>query len=169
MKTWLAKVENGKPKFSDYTGMYFRDWCKENEGKGLRIEPLKKPVSENLRGYYFAAVVPLVQSTCDEWKDLTSDQMHDVIKKLFNFFETYNPVTKRNERFGRSVMSDDEWNNTEKAMRFMEPISEYLASCGLEMPDSEQYKTMRDIEVLRRQDYQKPSYHYPESTGDVIF
>lgn len=144
MKVWLGKSLDGKQSFSEYTGQDFRAWLKDNPGKGFRIEPLKKPVSENLRGYYFAAVVPLVRSTCEEWKDLTSDQMHDVIKKLFNFFETYNPVTKRNERFGRSVMSDDEWNNTEKAMEFLLTISGYLAQCGLEMPNSQLYKDVRD-------------------------
>ena len=70
-------------------------------------------------------------------------------KKMLFYFETYNPLTKRIERFGRSVMRKDDWNNTRKAMKFLEIIREYLADCGLEMPDSEEYKHARDLAPTR--------------------
>lgn len=165
MKTWLAKIESGKPKFSEYTSGDFRDWCKENEGKQLRVEPVKKQISENLRGYYFGAVIPVIRSTCGEWEKLDADQIHQIMKKQFFYFEAFNTVTERTERFGRSVMSEDEWNNSVKAMGFLEVISNYLADCGQQMPDSEQYKNMRDMEVARRSDYQS-KVAYPEFTGE---
>ncbi len=169
MKCWLGKALDGKPSFSEYTGQDFRQWLKDNPGKSFRIEPLKKPVSENLRGYYFGPVLNRVKGTCDEWKHLTNSQLHQIMKKQYNSFDSFNVVTKRIERFGDSVMSDDEWNNSEKAINFLEPIRDYLISCGLDMPNSEEYKNARDTEVAKRQDYQKPNYHYPEATGEVQF
>ncbi len=129
---------------TDYNRALFHDWCKQNEGKQVRIEPEKHPVSDALRGYYFGAVIPVVRSTCEEWKHLTGEQLHQVLKKMFFYFESYNPKTKRTERFARSVMSDSDWNNTAKASEFLEIISGYLADCGLAMPDSEEYKAIRD-------------------------
>lgn len=156
-KIWLAKIEEGKPKMKDYVRAKFNEWCKENEGKMVRIEALKKPVSPELRAYYFAAVIPVLKQTCEEWQDLTSAEMHEVVKKMFFYFETYNPRTKRVERFGRSVMSDSEWNNTHKAQNFLEILAGYLAEHGLEMPSSEEYKALRD-----GQKEELPEIEYPE-------
>jgi hypothetical protein len=143
-KVWLAKIEKGKVAMEEYVQDSFHDWCAMNEGKQIRITPHKKPVSRDMRAYYFSAVIPLLKSTCDEWKDLNSLEMHEVSKKMFCFFETYNPITKRTERFGRSVMSDSEFNNTAKAQEYLMKISDYLADCGLSMPDSEEYKKFLD-------------------------
>lgn len=140
---------------SDYVRADFHDWCKEHEGESVRIEPEKKPVSQEMRGYYFGAVLPLVRSTCDDWKNLTTLEMHEVVKKMFFYFETYNPKTKRTERFGRSVMAESDWNNTRKAMEFLQVIAGYLAECGIAMPNPEEYKKWRDESgvVLEKIDY----------------
>ena len=152
-KVWIGRAENGQQKFSEYVGANFREWLKENDGKEFRIEPVRKPVSANLRSYYFSAVIPVVRSTCDEWKDLTGEELHQVIKKLLFYFETFNPMAGRIERFGRSVMADSEWNNTTKAMEFLMVIQWYLTDCGREMPDSEEYKKWRDSAPLKGETY----------------
>ncbi len=154
-KVWIGKAEGGVQKFSEYTGASFRDWLRENEGKEFRIEPVKKPVSSNLRHFYFGAVIPVLRSTCDEWATLTGDELHQVIKKLLFYFETFNPVAGRIERFGRSVMANDDWNNTHKATEFLMIIQDYLAQCGREMPDSEDYKRWRDSSPLKGEEYKK--------------
>lgn len=163
-KVWTAKVEHGEPKMSEYSRIDFKEWCKEHEGTTVRIEPAKKPVSSEMRAYYFAAVLPVVRSTCDEWKDLNQIQMHEVIKKMFFYFEAWNPKTARTERFGRSVMSDTEWNNTYKAGQFLEVLAGYLSQCGLEMPSSEEYKAIRD----GQREHIEP-VEYPESKGKPKF
>ena len=161
-KVWLSKHENGKLKMAPYTEADFHDWMKnpENAKKGLRIEVAKVPVSADMRAFYFAAVIPVIRSTCDQWTNLSSAEMHDVIKKLFFYFETYNPRTKRMERFGRSVMSDSEWNNTIKAMEFLEILRQYLADCGVDFPSSEEYIAIRD----GMKEFIQP-VEYPKSTG----
>jgi hypothetical protein len=149
-RVWLATIRNKKVSMEDYVERSFHDWCYENEGKQVRITPQKKPVSIDMRNFYFGAVIPVVRSTCEEWKNLNSIEMHEIIKKMFFYFESYNPLTKRTERFGKSVMSDSEWNNTAKAMEFLMVIAEYLADCGLMMPNPEEYKEMRDSAPLIR-------------------
>lgn len=142
---FLAEIRNGSISFvTEANTARFKDWAKQNTGKKIRIEEELKPVSQSLRGYYFSAVIPVLRSTCEEWKHLNGEELHNVIKKMLFYFETYNPITKRTERFGRSVMSEDEWNNTKKASEFLEIISNYLADCGREMPDSEAYIRWRD-------------------------
>jgi hypothetical protein len=143
-KKWLGKIKEGKITHEDYVQGSFNDWAKANEGAGVEIIPTKKPVSEDLRGYYFGAVIPVIRSTCDEWEKLEGEQIHEIVKKMLFYFETWNPKTKRVERFGRSVMKNDDFNNTAKAMNFLEIIRQYLADCGLEMPDSEDYKRALD-------------------------
>lgn len=149
MKTWLATIEQGKPKMEPYVAATFHDWAKLNEGKQIQITPKGKKVSEDLRGLYFGAYIPLIRTTCLEWKRLNPDEMHEVIKKLFFSFETWNPVTKRTERFGRSVMSDSEWNNSFKAMEFLQVLDVYLSECGIRPPDPEEYKRHRDSAPLK--------------------
>lgn len=147
-KVWLATIKEGKIGMEEYVRATFNDWAKENEGKQVRITVQKKPVSADMRSFYFGAVIPLIRSTCEEWKKLDSLQMHEVIKKLFFYFETYNPITKRTERFGKSVMSDNEFNNTGKAMEFLMVLGDYLNQCGLEMPNPEEYKDKKDRGLL---------------------
>jgi len=143
---YLFKARNGEMEFtSELSKNLFKQNLKENEGQQYVIEKVKNPVSDDLRAYYFGAVLPIVRTTCDKWDNLTTDELHEIIKKMLFYFETYNPLTKRIERFGRSVMRKDDWNNTRKAMEFLEIIREYLSDCGLEMPDSEEYKHARDL------------------------
>ena len=146
----LFKAKQGKIEWSSDTAkaLFYQD-LKENDGKQYRIEKVKNPVSEDLRAYYFGAVTPVIRTTCDKWENLSSIEIHEIIKKMLFYFETYNPLTKRLERFGKSVMSSDDWNNTAKAMQFLEIISQYLADCGLDMPDSEEYKRARDLAPLK--------------------
>ena len=143
---YLFKAHNGNMEFtSELSHNLFKQNLRENEGQQYVIEKIKNPVSDSLRAYYFGAVLPVVRTTCEQWESLTSDELHEIIKKMLFYFETYNPLTKRIERFGRSVMRKDDWNNTHKAMEFLEIIRQYLADCGLEMPDSEEYKRARDL------------------------
>lgn len=130
---------------SGYAEAIFRQNLKENEGRQYRIERVKKPVSADLRSFYFGAVIPEIRKTCDEWKNLSALEIHEIVKKMLFYFETWNPKTQRVERFGRSVMSDNEWNNTTKAMNFLDTVRGYLEGCGHEMPDSEDYKRARDM------------------------
>ena len=146
----LFKAKEGKVEFTSETAkaLFYQD-LKDNEGKQYRIEKVKNPVSEDLRAYYFGAVIPVIRTTCEKWEGLSSIEIHEIIKKMLFYFETYNPLTKRIERFGRSVMASDDWNNTAKAMQFLEIIRDYLVNCGLEMPDSEEYKRARDSAPTR--------------------
>ena len=149
MSNYLFTAKNGEMEFStQFSKALFKQNLKDNEGKQYSIEKVKNPVSDALRAYYFGAVIPVIRSTCDKWENLSSIEIHEIIKKMLFYFETYNPLTKRIERFGRSVMSSDDWNNTAKAMEFLEIIRQYLSECGLDMPDSEEYKRYRDSAPL---------------------
>jgi len=147
---YLFTAKNGEMEFtSELSRALFKQNLKENEGAKYGIEREKKPVSDDLRAYYFGAVLPVVRTTCEQWENLTTDELHEIIKKMLFYFETYNPLTQRIERFGRSVMKKDDWNSTHKAMEFLEIIRQYLADCGREMPDSEEYNKYKDSAPLK--------------------
>lgn len=144
MAVFKAKLSEGKIVFgSDYNDVRFRVWAKNHEGKWVRIELVKNPVSEQLRGYYFAAVIPTVKAAVPQWKHLKADDVHEILKKMFNSFDFFNPITKRTERVGRTAMSSD--SNTSRGMDFIEKIREWLATEYLvELPNPEEYKILRD-------------------------
>lgn len=125
---------------SDAHVAMFKDWLAKNEGKKIQISIAKNPVSDELRGYYFGCVIPFMKTLCKEWESLSNDELHEVLKKQFCFFEAWNSVTKRSERFGRPVMSSR--SNTEKAGEFIENIRLYVSeNYAQKLPDPNEYKS----------------------------
>jgi hypothetical protein len=159
MQTFIAQatIKGGLQFKSDYHKASFSEWLKTIVGKDVRIELAKNPVSTEMRGYYFGAVIPIVRKTCKEWEKLTGDELHEVLKKQFCYFDAWNNITKRTERFGQPVMS--ERSTTQKAMIFLQDIAGYLAECGLTMPDPELYKKFRDsAPTIEKEEAQEIDY-----------
>jgi hypothetical protein len=46
-------------------------------------------------------------------------------------------------------MKKDDFNNTQKAMEFIDIIGDYLAQCGLSLPDINEWKRIRDSAETR--------------------
>lgn len=149
MKKFIALIHNkGLTWKSDTHRALFVDFLAKNEGKELLIELKKSPVSEAIRGWYFAAIIPTIKSTVPEWKGLDDLQVHEVLKKMFEYFDVFNPLTKRVERVGRTVMSNN--SHTKRAMDFIEKIREYFAeNYMIEIPDPDEYKKWRDSAPLK--------------------
>ena len=132
---------------TDFGKSKWREYCKNNNGKRLVIEDVKNAPSEELRGYYFGAVIPTVKNTVKEWDALGDDDVHEILKKLFNYFDFHNPITKRIERVGRSAMSSD--SSTVRAMEFLEKIRLWLAEDFMvELPNPQEYKKKLDEVVM---------------------
>lgn len=129
----------------------FRQFLKDHAGEEVRISLADKAVSEEMRGYYFGAVLPVVRKTCKEWEKLTGDELHAVLKKEHSFFEAWSNKNKRMERFAKEVFSADE---NETAKKFMQDISDYLTDCGIEMPDNESYKRWKNSAPLKEENYE---------------
>ncbi len=146
MKVLFApRIKKGGFDFgSDYNAARFREYMRLNEGKQVKIEAYANPVSDEMRGYMFGAVLPFLrQISPDAWAGMNDDQIYEVLKKNFNYFEAYNPLTKRKERFGQSVMNTSCKNV--KAMEFIERIGDWvMENYGQSLPDPEEYKQWRD-------------------------
>ncbi len=150
-KVFIAQAtERGTLKFkSDFHTASFTEWLKERPNRDVRITDDDSSVSDNMRGYYFGAVLPEVRKTCDKWKDLTGDELHEVLKKEYAYFEAWSQKNKRIERFSKKVMSDDKDNETAK--QFLMDISDYLAQCGKTMPDPKKYKEFINSAPLKNE------------------
>lgn len=149
MTNFLLKIKNGKPSHgSEHNQARFYEFCRNHEGKWLRVELNKNPVSDGVRGYYFGAVLQTVRSVVPEWASLSNDDLHEILKKMFNYFDFFNPITKRTERVGRSAMSDE--SNTARAMDFVEKIRLWLAEDYLtELPSPDEHKKLLDNAELK--------------------
>lgn len=147
---FIAKSKNLSLVFgSDYNRKRFLDFLEhcEKENKEIRIELAKNPVSDDMRGYWFGAVIPTVRAIIPEWKNNSDNEVHEALRKMFNFIEMFNPLTKRNERFGMSIMGDK--SNTKRGMEVIEKIRVWLGEeYNQELPSVEDYQKVRDSAPL---------------------
>jgi hypothetical protein len=156
MKTLFAPIiKNGGFDFgSDYNSARFRQYLKDNDGKRVKIEAYDNPVSDQMRGYMFGAVIPFLRMiTPKSFEGLTDEQVYELLKKNFNYFEAYNPVTKRKERFGQSVMNTSCKNS--KAMEFIARIADWVyENYQQTLPDSEEYNRSIKNAGLTHEEYE---------------
>ncbi len=149
-RVFITTSEGKRLKFaSEHHAASFRDYLKENEGEEFRITKNKASLSEKMRAYYWAVVIPTVRDTVPEWFALSSSHTHEALKKMFNGFDVYNPATKRPERFGGSIMNDD--CKTEEGMEYIEKIAEFLMTqyqVGLPSPEEHKYNRDTNIQTL---------------------
>lgn len=141
MTKFIAKITNATLDFgSEYNEFRYRDFLKENEGMLVEIKPRSNPVSDEMRGYMFGAVIPFLrQIDPTAWTELSDDQVYEVLKKNFNYFEAFNPLTKRVERYGQSALNKSCKNK--KAMEFTMRIADWvMENYGQNLPDPEDYK-----------------------------
>ena len=142
-KLWILKEEGGQPRMTDWQKADIADYCKQHPKATFRLEPSKNPVSDEMRGYYYGAVLPFLRTLVPEWEKLSDDNLHEICKKNFNFFEAWNPITKRKERYGQSIMALDRQN--QKAMEYLMRIADWvMENYAMSMPDPEDYKRFRD-------------------------
>lgn len=140
----IAIARNKKLYFpSEYGEVHFRMFLEKYEGRKIEIKLSRNPVSDEMRGWYYAAVLPTVKSLVPQWSHLSNEEVHEILKKNFNYVEAWNPITNRNERFGKSVMSDE--SNTLMAIDYIEKIRQWcLENYATDLPDPEKYKKWRD-------------------------
>lgn len=145
----IFTAKGGRINFeTDYGQHRFNQFLLDNEGKKFKIEKLRNPVSDELRGYYYAAVLPMVKSTIPEWSGLSDEDVHEILKKQFTSFKYFNVFTKRTELVGRSAISNA--SNSKRAMDFIEKIREWLATdYYVELPSPEDYKNERDSAPMK--------------------
>ncbi len=148
---FIAKAKDGAFDLgSEYNRIRLKEYLKENDGKVFRIQKASNPVSEEMRGYMFGAVIPFLrQIDTGAWRELSDEQVYEVLKKNFNYFEAYNPLTKRTERYGQSVMNKSCSNV--KASEFIMRLADWvLENYGQTLPDSEEYKNGRDMAPIHK-------------------
>jgi len=133
---------------SDYNRARFKDWLKKNEGVPLRIETSLNPVSDNMRGYVFNALIPFMRGLDYGWNSIETDEdIYEVLKLQFNFKEITNPVTGERQRVGQSTLNKSCRNKL--AMEFIMRIANYVMdNYGQSLPDPEEYKGKKEDESL---------------------
>lgn len=137
---WNAIFKDGRLEIQDRQG--FVSYMTDSKKKKLAIELADTPPSNNLRGFYFSAVIPQLRQTCDLWQNIEGEVLHEMIKKMFHYEDVFNPITNRVERVGKPTMSC--FASSKKAMEFLELVRQYLADCGIEMANPESFKQERD-------------------------
>ena len=138
-KFWIIEAQKGRPEFSDFQMADFHDFSLAHPKLKYRLTPAKNPVSNDVRAWYFGAIIKTIKATVPQWNTLSDEEVHEILKKMFNFFEFHNPLTNRTERCGKSAVGSE--SNTERAMDYIEKIRVWLAEeYKTELPDPEEYK-----------------------------
>lgn len=134
-----ATIKNGILHFdkpSEYGA--WEAWKQDHNGAAIVISEPKHGVSDNMRGYMFGAIIPFLKRLVPAWEPLESDQIYEVLKKAFNYFEALNPVTGRVERYGQSIMARDV--DKEEAAAFLRDLGEWVReNYGRELPSAAKY------------------------------
>lgn len=79
MTVWRVQAKGGKVSFgSDFNQARFREWCKENEGKWLRIEDEKPLRSMSQHKFYWVYLTAISSETGH-----TPEELHSWAKKKF--------------------------------------------------------------------------------------
>jgi hypothetical protein len=158
MRKFIAKIENKGMKFEPHVRNMFVDFLASHDGDDLEITHRKKrrSVTDNLRGYYFGAIVPFIKGLDENFEKMTPEQVHDVLKYEFNGFSLYNPISKKEIKIAQGAMN--ETCNTQDAFVYIEKIRRWVAeNYGQELPDPIKYKELRDhhfeTEPLQKVDY----------------
>ena len=146
---FLVKIDKGKLSFgSEFNKARFNEFLKDNEGRVLRIAPTTPKVSEQMRGYYFGAVIPLIKQTIPEWKEISSDDLHEILKQEFNYFEVLSPIDKKVKRYGKSIASSD--SNSTKMMEYIHRIGDWLeTNYNVTLPDAVEFKRYYESAPLK--------------------
>lgn len=146
MTTFIAQSKDGHLHLGEYNAARLREFLKKHEGAKIKIQPVSGKVSEHARGYYFGAVIPLLQSLETGWKDLTAEEVHEILKKNFNGFVAFNPLTKREERYGQSIAIEDSKKFQDYLLRIADWLMENYSQT---LPDPEEYKRFADSAQLK--------------------
>lgn len=169
MKTFIFQAKEGKPDFlSEYNRDRFRAELRKNDGKKYRITPVTPDVSEEKRGWYYGAIIPFMKELNPHWSDLTSDQLHEVLKQEFNGFEARG-IDGEWKKYGMSAVAGDV--RTEIFDNYILRISEWVKENygGMTLPDPEHWKKHFRDSAITKEELVENKIEYPESTGEVKF
>lgn len=154
--------------FKPYTRALFHDYINSHEGEELviTVQKKKRSVTDNLRGYYFGAIVPFIQGLDDQWGKLSTDEIHDLLKAEFNGYKMINPFTKEVVNLSKPAMNDS--CNTQDAFIYIEKIRRWVAeNYGQELPDPEEYKMLRDRHFEEKP--KRVGFEYPKESFEPNF
>lgn len=129
---------------SNYHENSFKVWLKNIKGKWVRIELAKHPVSDKIRAYYWGAILPTVKDAVGYWSPLSTEKIHEILKREFNGFVAFNPRTKQVEKYARPAMSKE--SDSLRAMAYIEKIRLWLLEeYHTELPNPDEWiKNVRD-------------------------
>jgi hypothetical protein len=140
MRRLLTKIKDGKISLDN---VLVRQFIRDNEGQDIELRKIRKTVSDELRGYYFGAILPFLKQIEGQWKTISEDQLHEIMKKEFNYFEAWSVKNKRKERYGQPVANGKA--DSGKMMEFIIRIGDWVReNYGVELPNPEDYKEIRD-------------------------
>ena len=146
MKSWIATIKNKGLHFAPTTRNIFIDYLSEHEGDMLEItaKKIKKTVSKELRGFYFGSWLPFIKNLDEHLKQYSIDDLHDFLSDEFHGQNIYNPISKKESRISKSIMSNTV--KTTEAFLYMEKIRLWVAeNYAQELPDAQEFKSKRDM------------------------
>lgn len=151
--TFIIKIrEKGFIFESSYNRERFKEYVREHQGTRMRLEPVSPHVSDEARGFYFGGVINGTIKRLSGFEGMSTDEVHELLKREFNGVEIRDPVTGNNTRLGKSIAI----NSSRRFQEYLLRIGDWLMeNYGQSMPDPEDYKSWRDSAPLAGEEYNK--------------
>ena len=136
MSVFLAKIINGEPDFgSEYNGLRFKQFCKDNEGKEIRISKISRKRSLNQNDFYWFYLNLIEKETGNDSNDL-----HQYFKGTL-LSPRIGKVLGKVVKLARSTTSLNK-------IEFGDYLDKISALTLIPIPDVELYKKLRDEALL---------------------
>lgn len=154
---WGTIVGNAL-RFEAFNRARLADWGKERQGKDIRVEFSDKstPKSEEQLGYYWGAVLPSIIAhdknlpfhpanlkDLIKQKKITRDEIEAMHWTLMTEFRPMMVFDLRTGKPSKQRGEMKQMNNSQLA-EFVNEVTEWMASNGYKVPDSDEYKRYRD-------------------------
>jgi len=163
---FIAMIKDGQLEFlTSYNKSLFKEFLKNNNGHKVEIKRTSSKVSDNRRGWYFAAIVPFMSQLVTSWTNLSDEQVHEILKTEFNGF-SIKDKNGNNRKYPMPVANRDV--DSEQFDYYILRISEWVRNnYAQELPNPEQYKEERDRHFESK--IEKLDMEYPKGNDNPTF
>jgi len=147
-QVFIAIARDKKIYFSSpYGEINFRHFLEKYDGRKIEIKLAKNPVSDEMRGFWWGAILPFMRTLDEQWAKLDNDAINEIIKKETGI-SIFNPITKRDEKIAKSITSDASY--TLRAMEAIDWVRVYaMENYARDIPDSEEFLRYRNSAPMK--------------------
>lgn len=142
---FIGESKDNKVQLSDTNKARLNDLVRSLNGKPIRITIDRESgnISSEARGYYWAAIVPTIKN---KYPEMTYEDVHEMLKMEFNG-KWVTDFSGEKVKIGKSTSGPA--CKSHEFIEYISRITGWMVENGMEIPDPNDYKNLRDSAQLR--------------------